>query len=192
MKKNNKDYSDKVKKDNRVSHFDKNTMWIIEVTLTAFIMSLLLSRFSDVVIANTPVLVSLLVVFLFIALGILFDMIGVSATVADPKVFHSMASKKIKGSKVALKMIKDNSKVSSFCNDVIGDICGILSGGAGVTIAASLSSVYGFDLQLVTLIITSLIAALTIGGKACGKSFAINKANQILYGFSKFLSIFVR
>ena len=116
-------------------------------------------------------------------------MVGISVTVADKKVFNSMASKKVKGAKTALKLIKINSKVSSFCNDVIGDICGILSGGAGVTIATSLSTMYSLNPVFVTLIVTSLIAALTIGGKACGKSIAINKANRILFVFSKTLDI---
>ena len=37
-----------------------------------------------------------------------------------------------------------------------------------------------------------LISALTIGGKAMGKSFAINKSDIILYGFAKFVSTFYK
>ncbi len=189
MKKIKTKYSSKVKKNNRVWHLDKNVIWIIQVTVIAFLISLVLSIFSDALISNLPVLISLIVLFVFVDLGIIFDMVGISVTVADKKVFNSMASKKVKGAKTALKLIKINSKVSSFCNDVIGDICGILSGGAGVTIATSLSTMYSLNPVFVTLIVTSLIAALTIGGKACGKSIAINKANRILFVFSKTLDI---
>lgn len=189
MKKNRHPYSSKVKKDNRRSHLDKNTLWIIEVTVLAFTVSLVLSLFSEAVISNATTVVSVIVLIVFIFLGILFDMVGVAVTVADPKVFNSMASKKVRGSKTALAMIKNNARVSSFCNDVIGDICGILSGGAGVTIAVSLSSMTSINPVVVNLIVTSLIASFTIGGKALGKSFAINKANKILFRFSKMVDI---
>ncbi len=183
-------YTEKVRKDNRIKHLDKNTIWIIEVTVLAFALSLVLSLFSDLVISNTTAIISVVVLIVFISLGILFDMVGVSVTVADPKVFNSMAAKKIKGARTALRMIKNNARVSSFCNDVVGDICGILSGGAGVTIAASLSSMIGINVVVINLIVTSLVAAITIGGKALGKSFAINKANKILYSFSKTIDMF--
>lgn len=182
-------YSEKVKKDSRILHFDKNVMWIIEITLMAFSFSFVLSAFSDTVISGSTAIVSLIVLLFFIGLGILFDMIGVATTVADPKVFNSMAAKKVRGSKTALKFIKKSSQVSSFCNDVIGDICGILSGSAGVSIALAISTEFSINLMLTNLITTSLIAALTIGGKAIGKSFAINKSNRILYAFSKFIEI---
>ena len=47
------------------------------------------------------------------------------------RVYHAMSSKKIKGAKKAVSFKKNADKVSSFCNDVIGDICGIISGSAG-------------------------------------------------------------
>ncbi len=189
MYKHKHPYSEKVVKDNRTKHLDKSTIWIIEVTILAFTLSLVLSFFSDIVMSSATTLVSIIVLVVFIGLGILFDMVGVSVTVADAKVFNSMAAKKIRGSKTALKMIKNNARVSSFCNDVVGDICGILSGGAGVTIAVSISSLTNINPVITNFIVTSLIAALTIGGKALGKSFAINKANKILYSFSKTLDI---
>ena len=86
---------------------------------------------------------------------------------------------------------KNSEKASSFCNDVIGDICGIVSGSAGVALAAILSSSNNFDMFITTLIITAIIAALTIGGKAIGKATAINKSTVILYEFSKVASLFL-
>ena len=155
----------------------------------AFILSLALSFASDTIIPNVPLFFSVLILVFFILLGIVFDMVGVSVTVADKKVFNSMAAKKVKGSKTALLLIKNNSKVSSFCNDVIGDICGVLSGAAGITIGASIASSTSINLIIINLVLTSLIASITIGGKAIGKSFAINKANNILYKFSNFIDI---
>lgn len=189
MKRKIHKYNEKVKKDNRVAHLNKDTIWIIQIILMAFILSLALSFASDTIIPNVPLFFSVLILVFFILLGIVFDMVGVSVTVADKKVFNSMAAKKVKGSKTALLLIKNNSKVSSFCNDVIGDICGVLSGAAGITIGASIASSTSINLIIINLVLTSLIASITIGGKAIGKSFAINKANNILYKFSNFIDI---
>ena len=101
-----------------------------------------------------------------------------------------MNAKKIKGSKTAVKLIKNSDKVASLCNDVVGDICGIVSGTAGVTVAASISLKFEIDLFIVSLLVTSIIAALTIGSKAMGKSVAIKNSTKSITTFSKILSIF--
>lgn len=187
MVKKRNSYTEKVKKDNRILHLNKDKIWIIQIVLMSFALSLSLSFFSETVIPNVPLLISLIVLILFVLLGIVFDMVGISVTVADTKVFNSMAAKKIKGTKTALLLIKNKSKVSSFCNDVVGDICGILSGGAGITIALGIAEKYNFNILVINLLITSLVAAITIGGKAIGKSKAINKANDILFRFSQII-----
>ena len=123
-------------------------------------------------------------------LGIIFDIIGVSATCADIEVFHAMASKKIRGGKVGVKLIKNASKVASICCDVIGDICGIISGSAGVTIVALIIKLSNINPIIISLIVTAMISSLTIGGKALGKNVAINKSNEVITIVAKILSIF--
>ena len=189
-KKNKVKYNSKTKKNNKNISLKKDLQWIFTVTILAFVITLVMTIFSESALANVSVLVGVLIVFAFIFLGIIFDMIGIAVTVADPKVFNSMASKKVKGAKLALRLMKNASKVSSFCNDVIGDICGILSGAAASTIAISLASSLNINVFWVTLLATSVIASLTIGGKAFGKSLAINKANDILYKFAKIINVF--
>lgn len=189
-KKISENYNKKASKQNKNVSLKADYKWIVTITLTAFIITFVMSIFSELALKDINLLLGVLIVLLFIFLGIIFDMIGISVTVADKKVFHSMAAKKVSGAKVALKLIANNSKVSSFCNDVIGDICGILSGTAAGTIAILLASKLNLNLFIVTLIITSLIAALTIGGKALGKSIAINHSNSILYKFARVIKIF--
>lgn len=166
--------------------------WILIISLVSFLISFFFSLFSEIIIPNTTLIISIFSLFIFIFLGILFDMIGISVTVSDIKTFNSMASKQVRGANLAVKFIKNSEKVSSFCNDVIGDICGIVSGGAGVSIAHSISNTFDVPFLYCTLLITSIIASLTIGGKAIGKSFAINKSNVILYRFVSILSFFYR
>lgn len=169
-----------------------NTIWIIKITLITFFVSLLFSGFSEILIPKLNIILGILIVIIFILLGVLFDMVGVAITSADDKPFHAKSSKKIKGAKTAVKLLKKRDKVSSFCNDVIGDICGILSGSAGVTIASSIINQTNFNPFVVTLLITSIIASLTIGGKAIGKSIAIRNNTQIVYTFSKIISCFYK
>jgi len=79
----------------------------------------------------------ILIILLVIAIGIIFDMIGASSLTSKESTFHSMNAKKIKGAKETIKLIKNNVKISSICNDIVGDICGIVSGGLGAVLAIS-------------------------------------------------------
>lgn len=169
-----------------------NFKWILKIMGLAFVISLFFSFVSETILPNVNVIIGIFLVIVFILIGVLFDMIGVAVTSADEKPFHSMNSRKVKGADVAVKFKKNADKVSSFCNDVIGDICGIVSGSAGAIIALALANTLHIDKFIVTLIITALIAALTIGGKALGKSYAINKSNLILYEFAKVVSTFYK
>lgn len=166
--------------------------WIIKIILISFSISFVLSFVSEITVPNFNLVLGIFVSLLFITIGILFDIIGVSVTAADEKVFHSMNSRKVKGADIAVKFKKNSEKVSSFCCDVIGDICGVISGSTAVTIAILISNAFNINLLLTTLLVTAIISALTIGGKAIGKSFAINKCDIILYEFSKFISIFYK
>lgn len=169
-----------------------NTIWIIKITLITFFISLFFSGLSEIIIPNLNIVFGIIIVIVFVLIGVIFDMIGVAITSADDKPFHAKSSKKIRGAKTAVKLLKNADKVSSFCNDVIGDICGILSGSAGVTIANTIIKQTNFNPFLVTLLITAIIASLTIGGKAMGKSIAIKNNTQIVYTFSKIISCFYK
>ena len=177
---------EKVKKE----HIDKK--WIATVVIVAFLTSFTLSFMSEMTIPNLSLWLGILVTLFFIFLGIFFDIIGVSVTTADEAVFHSMSSRKVKGANIAVKFKKNADKVSSFCCDVIGDVCGIISGAAGTTIAAILVTQFKFNTLFTSITVAAIIASITIGGKAIGKSFAINKSNIVLYEFAKFISNFYK
>jgi len=191
-KKYKEKYSNKASKRSFKNKKLINYNWIIKITLSTFLISLIFSLLSETIIPNANIFISIVLVLLFIGIGILFDIIGVSITVADEKTFHSMSAKNVKGARLAVKLIKNAEKVSSFCNDVIGDICGIISGSTSASIAIIISSKFNLNILIVSLIITSIVAALTIGGKAIGKSIAINKSDVIIFRFSSILSIFCK
>ncbi len=166
--------------------------WIIKIILITFILSFGMSCLAEVTVPNFNLIVGLIVTLIFITIGILFDIIGVSVTTASEKVFHSMNARKVRGADIAVNFKKHSEKVSSFCCDVVGDICGVISGSTAGAIALTLSTMIDCNAFWLTLIVTAVIASLTIGGKAIGKSFAINKCNIILYEFSKLVSYFYK
>ena len=120
--------------------------WIVKIIIIAFVISFSLSFVSQITIPKLNVWLGVLVTLLFIIIGIVFDIIGVAVNCADEKVFHSMNARQVRGAKVAVKFKKNADKVSSFCNDVIGDICGIISGAAATTIAVIVSVAMNVDL----------------------------------------------
>lgn len=166
--------------------------WIFKIVMMAFVISFSLSFVSQMTIPKLNVWVGILITLLFIIIGIIFDIVGVAVNSADEKVFHSMNARQVKGASVAVKFKKNADKVSSFCNDVIGDICGIISGAAATTIAVGVAKAMNVDLLFVNLTIAAIVASLTIGGKAMGKSFAMNKSDIILYEFAKIVSVFYK
>ena len=168
----------------------KRSTWPIIVTILAFFISLLFSFISESIMPSVPILIGIIILITFILIGIIFDMIGVAVTSSNEEPLHAMSSKKIKGAKKAVSFKKNADKVSSFCNDVIGDICGIISGSAGVAVATSLANTYNLNIFYTTLIVTAIIAALTIGGKAFCKKIAINNNHKIVYLTAKILSKF--
>lgn len=181
---------EETKKKEKVKKETVDKKWIAIIICLSFVISFFFSLIAQLTIPNLSLLLGIIITLLFILFGILFDIIGVSVTTADEKVFHSMNSRKVKGASVAVKFKKNADKVSSFCCDVIGDICGIISGACGTIITTSLATSFHFNLLFTGLFVAAIIAALTIGGKAIGKSFAVNNSNVILYNFAKVVSYF--
>ena len=164
--------------------------WLLTVLLLSFSLSIVMSLASEGLIPKVNVLIGIIIILLFIFISIIFDMIGVAITAQDETPFHSMASKKIKGSTHSVKLLKNSDKLASICNDVIGDVCGVVSGSAGVLVANSISNNLNVNKSLIVLIITALIASLTITGKAYGKSIAINKSKEITERVGKIVNKF--
>jgi hypothetical protein len=160
--------------------------WIITIFIITVCISAVMSLISTNLLANATLGVSFVILISIIAIGIVFDIIGVAVTAADEKPFHSMASRKVPEAGEALKLIR-----SSFCNDVIGDICGVISGSASATIAVRVWSMHpGMQELAVTLSMSALAAGLTVGGKACGKSFAIGSSTTVVRTAATILHFF--
>ena len=167
-----------------------NIRWILTISVISFFLSVTMSYLSEQALNNVGNLVAFFILFLFIFLGILFDVIGVAATAATEKRFHSMAARKVKGAKQSIWIIRNAEKVGSFCNDVVGDISGIISGATSAIIIARLTQGGGVWSVLLSLSITGCVASLTIGGKAIGKTFGISHSEDVIAVVGRLMSLF--
>lgn len=112
-------------------------------------------------------------------------MIGVAVTSADIKelkVFEGQA-----GHKSAIKLCQNTEKISSFCGDVVGDICSILSGAGGVSLVLNMHIHNANVYFIITCLVSSLIAGLTIFGKAVMKGYAVDNCQKVVIKTGKIL-----
>ena len=167
---------------------NKTVQWVLTIFLVTILVSALISLISEEVMASSSIIAAFLILFIIVLIGILFDIIGVSVTSANEAPFHAMAARKVPGAKEAINLLRQAEKVSSICNDVVGDICGVVSGSASATIAAQVLHHFDFSWpRLVILVMSALVAGLTVGGKAIGKTFAVNSSNNIVHSVGKLI-----
>ncbi len=161
---------------------NKTIKWVVTIFLVTIVISSIISLVSDEVMANSSLAVAFVILLAIIFLGILFDIIGMAVATADEKPFHSMAARKVPGAHEAIKLLRNAERVSSICNDVVGDICGVVSGSASATIAALiLTNVEAGWPRGISLAMSALVAGLTVGGKAIGKTFAVKSCTSIVH-----------
>ena len=160
----------------------KHIKWVVTIFFVTILISGTISLLSDMVMSASTMFVAFLILLAIILVGIVFDIIGMAVATADEKPFHSMAARKVPGAQEAIALLRNAERVSSICNDVVGDICGVVSGSASATIAAQILSNFEFSWpQIVSLAMSALAAGLTVGGKAIGKSFAVNSCTSIVH-----------
>ena len=170
---------------------NKTIRWVVTIFFTTILISGFISLLSDEIMSRSGMAVAFLILLAIILIGILFDVIGVAVTSADEKPFHSMAARKVNGAQEAIRLLRNAERVSSICNDVIGDICGVVSGSASATIAAQVLQNFAFSWpRMISLVMSALVAGLTVGGKAIGKTIAINSSTGIVFGVGKVLYFF--
>ncbi len=164
----------------------KTIRWVVTIFLITILVSGAFSLASDRIMASSGITVAFLILLAIVLIGIIFDIIGVAVTSADEKPFHSMAARKVPGGLEAIRLLRNAERVSSVCNDVIGDICGVVSGSASATIAVQILQNFNFGFSdFIHLAMSALVAGLTVGGKAIGKTFAISSSVSIVYAVGR-------
>ncbi|MBO7326020.1 MAG: DUF21 domain-containing protein, partial [Clostridia bacterium] len=169
----------------------KRNLWSVKITVVSFFVSAFISFLSELTASSEHIIVTILLLFFLILCSILFDGIGVASTSCDMTPFVSMASRRVYGAKTALWLVKNNEKVSNVCNDVIGDIFGIISGACAAAITLKLVADMDQTWQkLVTVSISGVVSALTIGGKAFLKNIAIKNSKEFIMFIARLIAVF--
>lgn len=161
--------------------------WTFKVFFLTFILAVIFSLIANYLGKFNNIVLIICIIFI-VMIGIFFDLIGTAVLSCDDKVLHSKASQKMKGAKEAIFLSKHASTVSNFCNDVVGDVCGIVSGSLVAILIINLFS--NGNISFWNVILSSIISALTVGGKAIGKNLGVKKSNEIIYNVGKIVSLF--
>lgn len=179
-------------KKNKKSEKVSQRRWLLLIFISTFALSAVFNMLSTELVENVNnIIISVIVLIIVVLVGVAFDMIGTAVTAADEVPFHAMASDKKKGAKQSLMLIKNADRVSNVCADVIGDICGVLSGATAALIAGNVAKMLGqTDITVTTLLVTATVTALTVWSKGLFKQVAINNSTKIITGIGRFLAIF--
>ncbi len=166
----------------------KTVRWVVTIFFVTIFISGFITLISDEIMATSGILVAFIILLTIVLVGIIFDVIGMAVATADEKPFHSMAARKVPGALEAIRLLRNAERVSSICNDVVGDICGVVAGSASATVAAQILQNFEFAWpQVVSLVLSALVAGLTVGGKAIGKTFAVNSCTDIVHRVGKII-----
>jgi len=156
--------------------------WLMKLFFATILISAVMSSVSSALIENINAYMAAIILIAIITIGICFDIVGVSVAAADETPFHAMAASKVKGAKQAFRMIKNASKIATFCNDVVGDICSVISGSASAFIAIKISNTFSaIDVSVSGIIVAAFAAGLNVFGKGLGKTFAMANSTKIVY-----------
>jgi CBS domain containing-hemolysin-like protein len=164
---------------------------VLSVAIVTFFMAIAMSFVSKILLGRVGLILGLFVLLVIIGIGVIFDVIGTATTAAKERPLNAMASKKVYGARQALRMTRSADHVASFCNDIIGDMTGTVSGAIGAALAIELVTWRNANPAgetMVSTVIIGFIAAITVGGKAWGKNAAISRAEEIVLVVGKVLA----
>lgn len=179
------------KKDNKKQKNKKRNLWAIKITIVTLCLSLVFSFITEITASKANIIIAMLLLLLLIIINIVFDGIGIAAASCEVAPLLSMSARKVPGAKIAVLLVKNAEKVSNICGDVIGDICGIVSGACSITIIAKIAF-DNPDAYIFNIVLSSLVAAFTVGGKAFVKKIAIKNSKELIMFASRVIGLFYK
>ena len=139
--------------------------------------------------AGLPAGAGLVVLLAVVAVGILFDILGVAVTAASERGFHAMASDRVPGAAQAVWMVRHADRVANFANDMVGDAAGTLSGALAASVVAQWRAQHPDGSELwATTVLVAAVSGLAVGGKAAFKGFAIRHAEQVVFAVARLVA----
>ena len=125
-----------------------------------------------------------------ILVSIIFDGVGLSVASCSQDDIKKYA-RFTKQYAIAQFLVRNAEKVNNICADVIGDMCGILCGACGASIVVQLNIHSSGGGHWMTIIISSVIAAITVGGKASLKKVAVKNSAEFVFMSARIIGIFI-
>ena len=164
--------------------------WPLTITAITFGMSFAMTIIANIFTNKLSIVGAWIVLVIIVLVGILFDLLGTAVLTAESQSFESMASHKIRGSKEAINIIKKANVFSSIFNDVIGDTCGIISGATAAAIILKLAIENNSASFMISTLLSAVVAACTVGGKAFGKTIGMKHASSMVWFIARVASVF--
>ncbi len=168
-------------------NIETSNAWTVAVLFLSFILSVVFSAVTGSMLAEIDLVWAFSLLMGIIIINILFDMIGTATQTAQEKPFHSLAARRVSGAADSVNILRHAPQVANLCNDVIGDVAGIVSGGATATIVTQLILTFSLSGLWPSLLLTGVVSSLTIGGKAFFKTIAMKKSNNIIFFVGKII-----
>ncbi|WP_040951335.1 hypothetical protein [Gorillibacterium massiliense] len=155
--------------------------WSIFISIVTFILACIITITSTAVLEGVSWAIGMVIVLMIVMVGIIFDIMGLAAAAATEAPFHGMASKKLPGAKHAIYIVRNADRFSNFCNDVVGDVASVISGAASAAVVIKLLGGNGGMAEtFISIVFTACVSAMTVGGKALGKSYAIHNSTKVV------------
>lgn len=168
------------RKNRRKSIKGRSADWALKIVVLTFVLSLITSVVSQVAVGGSDILIATMLLIFMIITSIIFDVIGVSVTSCSSCRIKNQTTYDAGVAHMAELLIANAEKVNNICADVIGDICGVMSGACGASIVAAISDALGTDPLLPSILVSALIASVTVGGKALCKRIAVRNSEKIV------------
>ena len=157
--------------------------YIVVIGIISFILAIVFSLVSETLTRKlNSLIVSFAILIIIILIHILGDIIGIAVTAASEAPFHAKAAKRVPGAQQGVVLIRNADRVANMSNDVVGDITGTVAGALGIALAFQIYSYrHNWDQFALNILITGIIASITVSGKAIGKKYAIDHANEVIF-----------
>lgn len=118
------------------------------------------------------------VVAFVLAVGLLFDMVGVAVAAATPGPFHARAARSHAGAAQSLRLIRHADQVANFCLDFVGDVSGTLTGALATGAVYRLAGSH--DPVVWAAIAVGAVAGTNVGLKAFAKAVALSDSVTVV------------
>jgi len=186
----------------------KRSYWWLKVFFLTLALSAAFGLVTETILSQTAdssstgarvarIIIASALLLIFIVINVVCDVLGTAATTCEVEPFQSMAARKMKGAKTALRILKHAEKFDNIVNDVIADICAIICGAMGVTLALEIVRPYNWDAEsiyriLIFVGVSALIAALIVSVKAYLKKLSRIHSHKVVMFIARVASPFMR